>query len=555
MPLTKKKKLGEILVEKGLINSRQLNEALGIQDSRGQLVEGALTEQGIANREKLNKTAGFEGPSVKMKTDLQLLKIIPEQLIRKYDLFPIKIEGKRIFVAMTEPINVLAIDDLRIMTGFEIEPVIKKEKEIKASIEKHFGIPEVEEAIKELGIDNDQAGLFEINEDQIDRAPIIRLVNSLIIKAIEEEASDIHIEPFEQTVRVRYRTDGILREVMNFPRKMIYAVVSRVKVMADMDIAERRMPQDGRVPIKLRGREMDLRISTMPTVFGEKAVVRILDKGSIKDYTLEKLGLSEFNLKRFKNFMKSNSGMLLVTGPTGSGKTTTLYTALYSINSTDKNIITVEDPVEYMLQGINQSQVNVKAGATFATYLRSILRQDPDVILVGEIRDLETAEIAIRASTTGHLVLSTLHTNDAPGALTRLIDMGIEPFMVASSVLGTVSQRLVRRVCENCKRERVPDQAEVAFAGIHQDTVIYYGAGCDSCNKSGYRGRIAVYEVLLLSASLQDLILHRAPAGEIRRAAIKEGMVTLKEDGIKKALEGVTTIKEIMRVAYREEME
>ncbi|MHB8984746.1 MAG: GspE/PulE family protein, partial [Eubacteriales bacterium] len=440
MPLTKKKKLGEILVEKGLINSRQLIEALRVQDNGGQLVEGALTEQGIANSEKLNKTAGFEGPSAKMKTDLQLLKIIPEQLIRKYNLFPIKKEGKRIFVAMTEPLNVLAIDDLRIMTGFEIEPVIQKEKEIKALIEKQFGIPEVEEAIKELGIDNDQAGLFEINEDQIDRAPIIRLVNSLIIKAIEEEASDIHIEPFEQTVRVRYRTDGILREVMNFPRKMIYAVVSRVKVMADMDIAERRMPQDGRVPIKLRGRELDLRISTMPTVFGEKAVVRILDKGNIKDYTLEKLGLSEFNLKRFKNFMKSNSGMLLVTGPTGSGKTTTLYTALYSINSTDKNIITVEDPVEYMLQGINQSQVNVKAGATFATYLRSILRQDPDVILVGEIRDLETAEIAIRASTTGHLVLSTLHTNDAPGALTRLIDMGIEPFMVASSVLGTVSQ-------------------------------------------------------------------------------------------------------------------
>lgn len=553
MSMTKKKRLGETLVEKGLLNRSQLNDAMRMQSRTGQLLEGALIELGIVTKEELNNAVGFDEQVSKMKIDLQLLKIIPEQFMRRYNFFPIKKEGKRLFVAMPEPLNVLAIDDLRLMTGFDIEPVVKKEKEIKAFIEKHLGIPEVEEAIQELGIDKDQEDFHEVNEDLIDEAPIIRLVNSLIAKAIEEEASDIHIEPYEQIVRVRYRTDGILREVMNFPRKMIYAVVSRIKVMADMDIAERRTPQDGRVPLKLRGRELDLRISTIPTVFGEKVVVRILDKGNIKDYTMEKLGLSQFNLLRFSNFLKSSYGMLLVTGPTGSGKTTTLYTALNSINSVEKNIITVEDPVEYMLQGINQSQVNVKAGATFATYLRSILRQDPDVILVGEIRDLETAEIAIRAATTGHLVLSTLHTNDAPGAVTRLIDMGIEPFMVASSVLGAVAQRLVRRVCEKCKTKRLPDQAEIAFAGINPDDVLYYGAGCERCNNTGYHGRIAIYEILPVSDSVQELILKRASAEELRNAAIKEGMFTLKDDGVKKALGGITTIKEIMRVAYREE--
>ena len=351
---------------------------------------------------------------------------------------------------MADTLNVMAIDDLRLVTGLDISPAAS-EKEINALIEKNFGIPEVEKAMQELGIQQEPEEPEE-EEAAVDEAPVIRLVNSIMIKAFDEEASDIHIEPFKNGIRVRYRVDGILREVMNLPRKMLHALVSRIKVMANMDIAERRVPQDGRVPLKLQGRELDLRISTIPTVFGEKVVTRVLYKDNIKNYTLDRLGFSEHNQERFLSFLNNSYGMILVTGPTGSGKTTTLYTALNRINTVEKNIITVEDPVEYILEGINQAQINVKAGITFATYLRTILRQDPDIIMIGEIRDAETAEIAIRAATTGHLVLSTLHTNDAPGAVNRLVDLGIEPFMVASSVIGVISHRLVRRICRLCKR-------------------------------------------------------------------------------------------------------
>lgn len=553
MAVAESKMTGEILIEKGLLTHKQLVEALKVQSRTGEMLGQVLTRLGLVTEGVLNKEAGFQEPASKMKIDLQLLKTVPEELMRRYNFFPVKKERNRLYVAMVEPLNVLALDDLRLITGYDIEPVIKSEKEIKAFIEKHFGLPEVEKAIQELGMDIEVEKFTEVVEDLIDEAPIIRLVNTLLTRAVEEEASDIHIEPYEHNVRVRYRKDGILQEVMNFPRRMIYAVVSRIKVVANMDIAERRTPQDGRVQLRLHERELDLRISTMPTVYGEKVVIRILDKASIKSYTLESLGLSAYNLGRFTSFLQSSYGMLLVTGPTGSGKTTTLYTALNSINSADKNIITVEDPVEYMLEGINQSQVNVKAGATFAGYLRCILRQDPDIILIGEIRDLETAEISVRAATTGHLVLTTLHTNDAPGAVTRLIDMGIEPFMVASSVLGAVAQRLVRRICDNCKEEVYPGDAEITFASIEPGTVLYRGAGCERCSGTGYHGRIAIYEILPVSATIQGLILRRASCDELRRAAIKEGMVTLRDDGIKKALGGITTIKEIMRVAFREE--
>ena len=549
-----KKMLGESLVRKGLITRGQLMEALRVQSRTGEFLGQVLIKLGMVTEEDMNSELGFEDQSSKkMNIDLQLLKTVPEQLMRRYHFFPVKREGNRLYIAMTEPLNVLAVDDLRLLTGFDIEPVLKSEKEIRTFIEKHFGLPEVEKAIQDLGIEPADEDSSETVEDIIDEAPVIRLVKSLLMKAIEEEASDIHIEPYEHTVRVRYRTDGILREVMNFPRRMVHAVVSRIKVMGSMDIAERRLPQDGRVPVKRPGRELDLRISTMPTVYGEKVVIRILDKGGIKNYTMERLGFSSYNLDRFTSFLKSAYGMVLVTGPTGSGKTTTLYTALNSINDVDKNITTVEDPVEYMLDGINQSQVNTKSGATFAKYLKSILRQDPDIILIGEIRDTETAEIAVRAATTGHLVLSTLHTNDAPGAISRLLDMEIEPFMVASSVLGAVAQRLVRRVCENCKKERYPEDIEITFAGINPDQVLHYGAGCERCNNTGYRGRIAIYEIFTVSAAIQNLVLNRASTEEIRKVAIREGMITLKDDGVEKALQGVTTVKEIMRVAYREE--
>ncbi len=554
MSAVKRKMLGLRLLEKGLINNEQLAEALRVQSRRGGQLGHILVRMGVISEEELTKVLGIEELSPADKIDKDLIGLVPEQLIRRYKLFPIKKTGNRFFVAMADPLNVMAIDDLRLLTGFDIEPLAASEKDINKIIEKHFGLPEVERAMQDLGIEPEIAEPDEPKEDVIiDEAPVIRLVNSLINRAVEEEASDIHIEPFEHGIRVRYRVDGILREVMKLPRKIIFAVVSRIKVMANLDIAERRTPQDGRIPIKLPGHDLDLRISTMPNIYGEKVVIRILYKESIKNYTLEKLGLSEYNLERFTAFIRSSYGMVLVTGPTGSGKTTTLYTALNVINTIDQNIITVEDPVEYMLDGINQAQVNVKAGITFASYLRSILRQDPDIIMIGEIRDYETAEIAVQAAITGHLVLTTLHTNDAPGAVTRLIDMGVAPFMIASSLLGAVAQRLVRRICDNCRQEYVPEESEIAYAGLPAGTVLYSGAGCEKCNFTGYRGRIAIYEVMTMNPALQSIVLKSATTEELREAAIKMGMITLKEDGIRKALNGLTTIKEIIRVAFREE--
>lgn len=552
--VVKKKLLGEKLLEEGLITREQLGEALRVQARTGELLGRVLIKLGMISEKDLNRLLDIQELTAKEEIDLHLLKTVPEQLIRKYKLLPVKKEGKRLYVAMADPLNVIAIDDLRLLTGCDIEPLKASEKEIDAWIGRYFGLPEVERALQELGAQPDDPEMTEITEESlVDEAPIIRLVNSLLIKAIEEEASDVHFEPFERGLRVRYRVDGMLREVMNLPRKMSAAVISRLKVMGNLDIAERRAPQDGRIPFKLPGRDLDLRVSTLPTIFGEKVVIRILDKESIKGYTLEKLGFSPLNQRRFAHFLKSAYGILLVCGPTGSGKTTTLYTALNTINSAEKNIVTVEDPVEYVLEGINQAQVNEKAGVTFARYLRAILRQDPDVIMIGEIRDTETAEIAVRAATTGHLVLSTLHTNDAPGALTRLLDMGVEPFMVASAVIGVVAQRLVRKVCLNCRQAYHPDETEIAFAGLKPDDVLYFGLGCAQCNHTGYRGRMAIQEVLVVSPPIQSLILKRAAVEELRQLALREGMITLKEDGIEKARQGLTTIKEIMRVAYREE--
>lgn len=542
------------MIEEGLLTKEQLNEALRVQTQTGELLGSILIKLGFISEKNLIRMLNIQELKAKDTIDQQLIKILPEKIIRQNKLFPVKKEGKHLFVAMADPLNVIALDNLRLLTGLDIKPLKASLKEINSLIERYFGFPEVERALQELKAEPKIEETEEIIEETIiDEAPIIRLVNSLITKAIDEEASDIHLEPFEDSIRVRYRIDGILREVMSLPRKMVYAIVSRFKIMANMDIAERRIPQDGRISLKLAGQELDLRVSTLPTTFGEKVVVRILDKDSIKNYTFEKLGFTSENHQRFIQFLKRAYGVILVTGPTGSGKTTTLYTALNFINSVERNIITVEDPVEYMLEGVNQTQVNVKAGATFAGYLRSILRQDPDVIMVGEIRDAETAEIALRAATTGHLVFSTLHTNDASGAITRLIDMGVEPFMVASSILGVVAQRLVRKICPNCKYPCPPEEAEVVFAGIKPDEVVYSGRGCEQCNHTGYRGRVAIFEVLAVSPSLQRLILKRPSAEDLRQTSIKEGMITLKEDGIQKALAGITTLKEIMRVAYGEE--
>jgi type IV pilus assembly protein PilB len=425
------------------------------------------------------------------------------------------------------------------------------EKDVDVAID--TGPVDVDQIISEIlrGLGTDSTATPQ--SAQANAAPVIRLVDSIILNAVNEDASDIHIEPGATTTQVRFRVDGLLHKYMNLPRRVDISVLIRIKVMAGMDIAEKRVPQDGRIPLKLRGHNIDLRVSTIATIYGEKVVIRILDKGSIENYSLDKIGFSSFNLGRFKNLLSSSHGMILLSGPTGSGKTTTLYMAMKVLNTDDVNITTIEDPVEYMLDGVNQIQTHAKIGATFAVYLRSILRQDPDIIMIGEIRDQETADIAVRSATTGHLVLSTVHTNDAPGAITRLVDMGVEPFMVASSVIGAVSQRLVRLICPHCSSEYDPSPAELAFAGFQAHEIrLYAGKGCDKCNQTGYKGRVAIHEVLTMTSRIQKLILGRQPNDEVRWTALEEGMISLKNDGIDKVRQGATTINEIMRVAFRE---
>jgi len=554
------KLFGEQLVEKGIITREQLWEALRLQSRTGDFLGNILIKLGLVTEDSICDIPGVQQTRLD-NIDPILLKTIPEQLVRRYMVVPVKKEGNCLTVAMTNPMNIMAIDDLRLFTGCEIEPVQAGEKDILAVIQKHFGILDVDKIFEEYKLltDQQEPETAALEEEAINEAPIVRLVNSIFFQAIEQNASDIHIEPQEYHARVRYRIDGMLREIMTIPHKIRSAVISRVKIISEMDIAEKRIPQDGRLQLKFGSREIDLRVSTLPTVYGEKVVIRLLDKGNMKSFKIEQIGFGPLNLKRFTNALKKPYGMLLITGPTGSGKTTTLYAALNEINTVEKNVVTVEDPVEYMLEGINQTQVNTKAGMTFAASLRAILRQDPDVIMVGEIRDSETAKIAVRAAMTGHLVLSTLHTNNAAGAITRLIDMGIEPFLVASSVLATVAQRLVRLICPKCRRAYVlgPDAPEREFIGVGPENpvTLYRGIGCDECGNVGYRGRLAIHEVLPMTAALRALIIRNAPVDEIELKAMKEEMISLKMDGIRKALDGLTTIEEIMRVIYIDENE
>lgn len=480
--------------------------------------------------------------------------MIPEKLARRYGAIPIKfLDENTLLVAMVDPTNVFAIDDLRMMTGYDIKPAISSAEDVFNQISKihRLGDSVAEEIDMEADFAADTSMEADIR-DVASEAPIVKLVNGVISQGVEDGASDLHFEPQEKELVVRFRIDGVLHEIMSVPKRMQAGVLSRIKVMADIDIAERRIPQDGRIGLTVGGKPIDIRVASMPTVYGEKIVMRLLDKSSIM-LNLTDLGFSERALKRFERSFRKPYGAILVTGPTGSGKSTTLYATLNVLNSKEKNIITVEDPVEYRLAGINQTQMNAKAGLTFASGLRAILRSDPDIVMVGEIRDKETAQIAIEAALTGHLVLSTLHTNDAPGALTRLTEMGVEPFLTASAIECIMAQRLARKLCTNCKEPYQPTDEALRQNGfpqevMGQDITLYRAAGCSRCNNTGYKGRLGIYEVMIVSEAIERLTVERKSADEISRVAQAEGMLSLREDGLDKVIKGVTSMEEIARV-------
>ncbi len=570
MPKYIRKRIGEKLIEEGLITEEQFQAALKRHQETKVILRQILIDLGYITEEKLMEFLGnylgipFIRDLTSKITDSELVNIIPEKTARQYLAVPLSKQRTTLTVAMADPLDVFAIDDLQTITKCKIKPVFAKREEISKAINELYG---KKDALKEMvkGVTEEAEELEIIKEKEIpeeDReavaaqaGPIIRLVDTMIKQAIEKRASDIHIEPDEEKLRIRYRIDGVLRETMEPPKRLQASISSRIKIMAGMDIAVKRSPQDGRFRIKAKNKDIDVRVSTIPTIFGEKVVMRLLDQTSIM-VGLQELGFSNDCLQRFVELIKRPHGIILVTGPTGSGKTTTLYVALQSINSPDKNIITLEEPVEYNLEGVNQIQVNVKAGVSFAKGLRSILRQDPDVIMVGEMRDLETAEIAVRAALTGHLVFSTLHTNDAASSIVRMVDMGVAPYLVASSVCGVLAQRLVRTICPKCKEAYHPSPdivEENTLEGKAQDYTFYRGKGCDYCSKQGYLGRTGLFELMSVEKDIRHLIHTGRSSDDIREAAHKAGMKLLWEDGLDKVLEGITTIEEVKRAAFIEE--
>nr|WP_092068124.1 GspE/PulE family protein [Dendrosporobacter quercicolus]NSL46956.1 Flp pilus assembly complex ATPase component TadA [Dendrosporobacter quercicolus DSM 1736]SDL70442.1 type II secretion system protein E (GspE) [Dendrosporobacter quercicolus] len=551
-----RKRLGDLLLEVGLITEEQLENALQVQKQSKERLGEIILSLGYVSEENMIEVLEFQlgVPRIELKEESinkAAALTIPVQMAEKYKVIPVSKEGRKLTLAMVDPTNFYAIDDVRLLAGCEVVPMIAREKDVLRAISKVYGVTDlVEKAVTRLQPEETLAvEQMQATED----APMIGIVNSLFSQAVRERASDIHIEPQETTLRVRFRIDGLLREFSSFPINIHAALVSRVKIMGHMDISERRVPQDGRIQIQEAGRAIDIRVSTLPTIYGEKIVMRILDKQAVM-LDIGRLGFSAGNLDKYRRLFTQSYGMILITGPTGSGKTTTLYSTLGELSTPAKNVITIEDPVEYRLEGINQVQVNPKTGMTFAGGLRAVLRQDPNIVMVGEIRDGETADIAIRAALTGHLVLSTLHTNDAPGAVSRLLDMDVEPFLVASSVLGVIAQRLVRVICPKCKQSYAPapDSPERSFLGLAetQEVALYRGAGCPECGSSGYKGRMSVHEVMPVSSAVRELITQRRSADEIREAAVREGMLCMREDGIAKALAGRTTVAEVMRVAY-----
>ncbi len=560
--------LGQVLLDEGMVTREQLEKAIQTQQRGGGHLSSVLVEQGILSGQQLAKALSIQwGLPVVELTGLEIdpgaVHVLPQHIAQRHKVLPIEKTKTRLKLAISDPLNVVALDDVRLVTGLEIEPVVAAQEDIVTAIGRLYGFGNIDEAMRQAGaIDiempvDDRSDEISIEKlrTMVDEAPIVRLVNLIINQAISDGASDIHVEPHRRALQIRYRVDGILRDVMGPPKAVQPAMVSRIKIMANMDIAERRVPQDGRIHIVVEGKEYDLRVSTLPTIFGEKVVMRILDQSTAR-VGLVKLGFTQAVLEAWEEMANQPYGMILVSGPTGSGKSTTLYATLSKINSLDKNILTIEDPVEYQLPRINQVQVNPKANLNFANGLRSFLRQDPDIIMVGEIRDRDTAEIAIQASLTGHLVLSTIHTNDAPSATTRLVDMGIEPFLISSALMGVLAQRLVRTICTHCKEAYNPPPEALHRLGVEseegEEVVFYRGKGCDRCKASGYRGRIGLFEMMVLSEPIRQLVLKGSSASEIRAQAVSEGMRTLGEDGIFKVLEGSTTVDELLRVVFVE---
>lgn len=544
-------KLGQRLVKAKIITEKQLADALEVHRAAGQPIGKVLIDLGYASQGQILAVLAqqMKIPYIDFETQKvnpNAITAAPEELARRYTVIPVDIEEDKLLVAMADPRNVLAIDDLRIVTGYEIKVAIATREDILAAIDEYYK-EHVEEDLTTIDSGEDLDQLQEISED----APIVKLVNLIVTRAVNDRASDIHIEPQEKDMRVRYRIDGVLHEVMRSPKQIQAAVLSRLKIMASMDIAETRKPQDGHCGLSVSGRAVDFRVATLPTVYGERVVLRILEKESIM-LNLDDLGFLPDSLSKFKSAYTQPYGAILVTGPTGSGKSTTLYATLNVLNTQAKNIVTIEDPVEYRLPGINQVQINSRAGLTFGRGLRAILRTSPDIVMVGEIRDHETASIAVEAALTGHLVLSTLHTNDAPGAIARLTEMGIEPFLISSAIDCVQAQRLARRLCKGCKEAYKPSRQSLLDIDFPLDgdeiPTFYRPKGCAKCNGTGYKGRCGIYEVMVMSEQLERLTVARASAEEIKKAAIQEGMQTLRDDGLAKVKLGTTSIEEVMRV-------
>jgi type IV pilus assembly protein PilB len=595
-------RLGELLVRRNLITPEQLKKALEDQRSNGSRLESSLVKLGYVKEDELLSflSAQYRVPSVKIskiEVNPNVVKLIPSSVAKKHFIIPTNRVGTKLTLAMLDPSNIPVIDEVKFITGFRVEPVVASETEIIDAIKKYYGgggdlagLGSKTFDAKDFTLDDDIASIASeggialedevVNVDDFDslvhgavenvevveqqaqedsqdiQGPIIKIVNGILIKAIKLGASDVHFEPYERTFRVRYRIDGVLHRAMALPMQIKNAMTSRLKIMAKLDIAERRLPQDGRIKLRMgKGREMDFRVSTVPTLFGEKVVLRLLDKGALQ-LDMTKLGFEETSLVDLKYAIHRPVGMILVTGPTGSGKTTTLYSALSELNKESENVMTAEDPIEYNFMGINQVQMHEDIGLTFASTLRAFLRQDPDIIMVGEVRDFETAQIAIQAALTGHLVLSTVHTNDAPGTVTRLIDMGIEPFLISSAVILILAQRLIRKVCSECKEQIQVHPQLLMDLGVPPDEVktfpTFKGKGCPICSGTGYKGRLGLYEVMLMKDEVKELILARASTTEIKKEAIRLGMKTLRQSGIHKIKTGMTTIEEVLRATMED---